>query len=355
MSTRKEVRVAVSALLDAGKSVTAISKDLGCSRRLIYRVKNLKAAGGDYQHQYPVRAGTVLTPMVRAGVKRRIRNAPNKSLRQVARETGLKRETVRRVVIQEGWRSLRRTKVPMVSAEGRKRRLERAKGLLNDLKSAPAHRIVFFSDEKNFVLDPTFNPQNDRYIHFETDSDEEKNPEDPRPEYVPRSKHPASAMFLGAVASTGEVSPPIWFETGFRLGSDRYIKELKEVLIPWMRRVSHAHGASAASPASFVFQQDGAPAHRARKTVQFLNDSKIPFWTPDMWPPNSPDLNPLDYGIWSMVAQGAVDRRPPSVAALKKRVNAFWRRMDPSKIRAVTRAFRARLERCIDKKGSFFD
>ena len=204
-------------------------------------------------------------------------------------------------------------------------------------------------------MDPTFNPQNDRYIRFETDSDEEKDAADARPEYVPRSKHPQSAMFLGAVASTGEVSPPIWFETGFKLGADRYILELEKTLIPWMKRVAHAHGPSAASSAHFVFQQDGAPAHRARKTVAFLKDKNIKFWTPEMWPPNSPDLNPLDYGIWSMVARGAVSERPPSVTALKSRVNAYWRSMEPEQIRAVCRRFRHRLEKCVAKKGSYFD
>ena len=49
-------------------------------------------------------------------------------------------------------------------------------------------------------------------------------------------------MFLGAVASTGEVSPPIWFPTGFRLDSEAYIKALRETLIPWMRRVASACG-----------------------------------------------------------------------------------------------------------------
>ena len=34
-------------------------------------------------------------------------------------------------------------------------------------------------------------------------------------------------------------------------------------------------------------------------------------------PPNSPDLNPLDFAIWSMVQQGVCQERPESVAALK--------------------------------------
>jgi len=41
----------------------------------------------------------------------------------------------------------------------------------------------------------------------------------------------------------------------------------------------------------FTFQQEGAPAHRASETVQMTPD----FIPPRLWPPSSPDLNPVDY------------------------------------------------------------
>jgi len=50
----------------------------------------------------------------------------------------------------------------------------------------------------------------------------------------------------------------------------------------------------------FVFQQDNAPARRACDTVElFLCSKKRLFISPDMWPANSPDLNPVDYRIWA--------------------------------------------------------
>ena len=107
-------------------------------------------------------------------------------------------------------------------------------------------------------------------------------------------------MFLWAVPSTGEKSPPIWFPEGFRLDAEGYFKALKETLVPWMRRVAMSRG-SLAVLASFTFQQDSAPAHWAKKTQAYLKEEKIDFWPPEMWPPNLPNLNPLDYCIWSMV------------------------------------------------------
>ena len=53
----------------------------------------------------------------------------------------------------------------------------------------------------------------------------------------------------------------------------------------------------------YVFQQDGSPAHRARDTVTMLQTETPEFIPPEMWPPNSPDLNPVDYSIWGMLQE----------------------------------------------------
>jgi len=47
----------------------------------------------------------------------------------------------------------------------------------------------------------------------------------------------------------------------------------------------------------FTFQHDNAPAHRAGDTVEFLYRNTPDFISPLLWPPNSPDLNPVDYEV----------------------------------------------------------
>src|SRR6218665_571702 len=49
-----------------------------------------------------------------------------------------------------------------------------------------------------------------------------------------------------------------------------------------------------------VFQQDGALAHRARDNVAFLKPKVPDFVSPTLRSPNSPDLNPDDYSMWSV-------------------------------------------------------
>jgi len=39
--------------------------------------------------------------------------------------------------------------------------------------------------------------------------------------------------------------------------------------------------------------------HRARETVELLTNATPDFILPTPWPPNSPDLNQMDYKIWT--------------------------------------------------------
>ena len=60
------------------------------------------------------------------------------------------------------------------------------------------------------------------------------------------------------------------------------------------------------SRGDFIFQQDGARSHTSKYTIADL-DTKLPtnadFLLPEDWPPHSPDLNPIDYVIWSSLAK----------------------------------------------------
>jgi len=63
-------------------------------------------------------------------------------------------------------------------------------------------------------------------------------------------------------------------------------------LLPAMRHTSGA---------TLLFQQDSAPADRVRERIELLSRMTPAFVGPEMGPPISPDLNPVDYSIWSVV------------------------------------------------------
>jgi len=58
-----------------------------------------------------------------------------------------------------------------------------------------------------------------------------------------------------------------------------------------------------------MFQQDSAPAHRACDTIKLLQREMPAFISPDLWPPNSPDLNPVNYKICGVMQDHVYQRK----------------------------------------------
>jgi len=51
----------------------------------------------------------------------------------------------------------------------------------------------------------------------------------------------------------------------------------------------------------FIFQQDSALAHMARDTISLLERDTPALISPDLWSPNSSDLNPVDCKVWGVM------------------------------------------------------
>ena len=78
--------------------------------------------------------------------------------------------------------------------------------------------------------------------------------------------------------------PPYFFQKGLRINSKTYLTVLQDVVKPWMDHVAAAH--------HYSFQQDGAPAHNAKMTQDWLKANVPEMWEKEIWPPSSPDCNP---------------------------------------------------------------
>ena len=74
----------------------------------------------------------------------------------------------------------------------------------------------------------------------------------------------------------------------------------------------------------FVFQQDSSPAHRSHATVEDLRQATPEFILLDLSPPNSPDLNPVDYKIWGCVQERVYQKPIRDVDQLKQRLVKVW-------------------------------
>ena len=101
----------------------------------------------------------------------------------------------------------------------------------------------------------------------------------------------------------------------------------------------------------FTFQQDGAPSHTSKKTQSWCRENFSSFWDKEMWPTSSPDLNPVDFNICSMLEKDLCRSEKRSVEHLKKSLKKAWADIPQKKIRAAAEAFRLRLEKVIDVNG----
>ena len=100
-------------------------------------------------------------------------------------------------------------------------------------------------------------------------------------------KFPEKMIIWLAVCFKG-VSPLVIFQNG-TVDHSRYIQEVLPVALEYDDKVFGNQS---------TFQQDNAKPHVHHLTQQWCRDNFPSFIDKDHWPPNSPDLNPLDYSIW---------------------------------------------------------
>jgi hypothetical protein len=99
----------------------------------------------------------------------------------------------------------------------------------------------------------------------------------------------------------------------------------------------------------YTFQQeDGAPAHRARETVELLGIETPDFIPPTLWPPNSPDLNPVDYKIWSVMQERVYQTKVRDIVDLRQRIFEVWDELDQSIVDSSVKQWRMRLRACVN-------
>ena len=83
------------------------------------------------------------------------------------------------------------------------------------------------------------------------------------------------------------------------------------------------------------FQQDNAPSHGANDTIKQLQQEIPDFVGPDLWPPNTPDPNLVDYKVWDVMQQRVHEYRMNSVSQLKLLLIDVWNSLQQNVIDAA--------------------
>src|SRR6218665_996786 len=151
-----------------------------------------------------------------------------------------------------------------------------------------------------------------------------------------------SVMISVAVSNLGK-TVPFFFTPKAKVNSVYYCNEvLGRGLLPDMRLKSGN---------DFVFQQDGAPAHRSRHTVEFLSSNVPEFIEPHNWPPNSPDLNPVDYSLWGALQQRVYRERIVNVEHPKRVIIRCWTEISRELFNGAIDQWARRIDAVIRARG----
>ncbi|CAF3484375.1 unnamed protein product [Rotaria sp. Silwood2] len=140
---------------------------------------------------------------------------------------------------------------------------------------------ILFSDEKMFDIDEMYNAQNNRIWAVDRIEANEIGG------LKQKRQFPQKIMIWLDVCFKG-ISPLVIFEEG-PIDHARYIDEVLPVTLKYGNETFGN---------DWTFQQDGAQPHIHRLTQEWCRNNFPSFIDKDHWPPNSSDLNPLDYCIW---------------------------------------------------------
>lgn len=338
-------RAAVIEALRAGRSPTEIIRFFGYPRSTVYDIAQKYAdaekseeGSANPARQSHSREKTARAPNVVQRAQELISEDPGVPLRKLSTTLGVSEATMRRIAEKDLRYTSYVLKVRQMLSEAAKvKRVARCNLLLCSLKHEAAGRLRFFSDEKIFTVDAKVNRRNDRWLAHD-------------PEDVPvvaRTKFPASVHVLSVVSSEGDVMPPHFFKKGETITMDVYLQILRTVVKPWMETV--------ASGRPYIFQQDGAPAHTSHLVQNWLSDNVDAFWSKEFWPPNSPDLNPLDYYVWGVIERVSNKSRHPNVATLQASIEAAFADLDKEQLKRACSRFRTRIEAVITANGGYIE
>ena len=198
---------------------------------------------------------------------------------------GISQTTLRRRRSEAGLGSYIAVEKPALSAENVHKRLEWAKKHCNwtieDLKK------VIWSDECSVWIG--VNPRRQWVIRPPGES--------LNPKYVKKTFKSAHVKVMVWACFTGDrLGPMIMCEEG-GIGANEYEDILYNglfSLVDDILQTTESDTIRVEDENTFLFMQDNAPCHKAECILDFLSENGVPVMK---WPPQSPDLNPLD-NLW---------------------------------------------------------
>lgn len=273
---------------------------------------------------------SVTSPQNIERVRAAVLQSPKRSARKQALALGISRRSLHRILHSElNFHPYKMCVVQQLSARDY---LTRRTSCEDMLATIPRDAIVFFSDEAHFHLSGCVNKQNMRYWS-------DTNPR----QLHQRPLHSDRVTVWCALSRVGIIGPYFFPVT---VNSERYVTMLQDFFQPALEAMQLQ---------DTWFQQDGATAHTARVTMNFLRQTfpeRLISRSGDLnWPARSPDLAPCDFFLWGYLKSKVYCNRPNTLEDLRNNIDAEIARIPVDMLERVHENFRKRMRQCVVSEG----
>jgi hypothetical protein len=335
-----ELRKVVMRATDDGISSVTIAQQLRqvVSSRTVRRWQDAYRRTGKIDLKNPPgRPRIVRTKHLVQKVKNRLAYKRRRSARKMGESLGVSKGTMSRIIKDDlHLHAYRITTEPNLNDAKKIRRTKFAYWVRRWLRKKDCEKILF-SDEKYFSINGIFNRQNDRiYAANRQEADEHGGTK-------PTVKFSKKIMiWLGA--SKNGLTAPIIFEPGETLKNENYIKVVLPHALSEGRRLLGD---------DFIYQQDGATPHTHKDSQAWCASSFPRFIDSDTWPPNSPDLNVLDYYVWDAIGNNMHWEKVNNYDSLKDEIAKGIARVSKNSLARSVESWSLRILSILKTKGAY--
>ena len=153
---------------------------------------------------------------------------------------------------------------------------------------------------------------------------------------TPTTKRCASVMVWGCFAAKGR-GGLYFLPKCTTMNAAKYRALLQWKLPDWMTRLEYSH-----------FQHDNAPCHTAKTVTAWLTAEGISVLR---FPPNSPDLNPIE-NLWNLIKNQVAGLNSSSMKGLQEAIMQVWcTKISADLCRTLTESMPKRIDMVLKAKG----
>lgn len=337
MGSRKisaEKRAVVAHLIKQGFTNTEIAKQTGTSRCFVLNIRQKLAQNLNLGHKIGSGRPRATSQTEDRQLVRMTKSERTQNSRQLTSQwsQGLNKSvsprTVRRRLCENNLRSYVQKRKPFRNSKQKCKRFAWCKSY--QAWSAKKWSQVVFSDESHFEV---VNRKSRVYVRRLPHEKEAPF------NFQPRQQGGGGSVSVWGSFSAHGVGRLVVYEG--RLNAQGYINTIFDAL------PEHLDEVSMKTRDRVLFQQDNAPCHKAKKTMQWFKDKNIDVLD---WPAVSPDLNPIE-NLWNIIDMELHKHVINNRAALEEAIKAEWYKITPELCSKLIDSMPRRIHRVAKAKG----